>query len=191
MSTIETTKRRIEDHKRKSLGVRMARRVMGQYPTRNEREALRRHELGSYGRIREDALDAIEYSKKLNNTPRSVLGGGHETLVNDTEFKPNTLRGSLFVPVSDAAKPVTKDILLGSESQGTLSAVSFYTDTKEPHSLYVAAHSEDAVVGKVAITEDFVSALSDEEVRNLEKLATAAAATASWEYYQSRPENVG
>lgn len=75
LEIIEKTREELDHHKSLPLLKRIGRRAMGHYPSIEDREALKRHEMGPFGRIAEDTISALRWTKKLNRTPAAVFDG--------------------------------------------------------------------------------------------------------------------
>lgn len=195
---ITKTKERLEKHR--SLGVlqRIGRRAIGNYPVKSEREALRRHELGPDGRIVEDVVQAVGWSKGLNRTPTAVLNGGWVT--------GDSMHSTIPAPIGEGDKLKAQlNMLLG--ANGRSSAASFdgigfalpsyskrLTDemnATDNDKVVMYAFRDFSVIDAVTIPRERILAMDSQAQDALEAAARLVSSNAYTTYMHSRPENVG
>lgn len=63
---MQETKGQLEEHQALPFYKRALKRIRGEYPKRQAREELRRYEIGSWGRIREDLSEAVNESRRIS-----------------------------------------------------------------------------------------------------------------------------
>lgn len=195
INSISHTREQLARHHQLPLWRRIGERARGAYPSRQDRERLRRHEIGPVGRIQEDAHAAVGYSKKLNRTPSAVL-------VQPWSTGPTTgdnFASSIPLELSPGSAGLVgvQQVFLDNEYQETTTEK---TDTvgvfvnkdlgwHSPVGIY-AMHG-NKLLGTVELSKADISSLDPATQDALGSVVGSVASLAFHTYQQNRPENVG
>lgn len=193
INSVSHTSEQLKRHKQLPLWRRIGARARGAYPSRQERERLRRHEIGPVGRIREDAHSAVWYARKLYKTPRFVLDqpdliptmGASRVASVPFELSPNStdfVHILLLFPdkglESTSDKPVSVGVF-----------VNKHLGLNSPVGIFVMRnHLSPATL---ELSDDEIQSLDPPVQEAVESVAKKAASQGFHTYQQNRPENVG
>lgn len=201
----ETTREELDLHSQLPFWSRVARRATGHYPDRASRELLRRAELGTAGRIMENAVSAVNTSQRLNRIPDTMFNKRYGTWV-VADLASESDRASVPAPVepgSEMAKTVEglfsrgkrKSTATGVDSVGfVVERFSKWESVRElaatNERLGVVAFHDYNAIDMIELGREEIEGLDQAAQAALEHLTMAADSEAMVAYLNNKPDDI-